>query len=234
MSLVDFLDAVERRRKTLVVYAPAEETDVVEQFSTRNVSVEYEPLPDGGPAGFVTVREDDDFVGSIGLPELREILDPPIRRPWNPAADAYGALYEVLDETLFATFDRRQLLAAAREIENRAWRVGRGTLRVGFQALSALRAQVPVYERLAAETDLEIHLYGRADWDPPPLPDVTVHTERGEIGRFWFLAFDGGDDPLNACALLAEERSDDEFYGFWTYEAGTVDSLLDYLSSTYG
>ena len=55
-----------------------------------------------------------------------------------------------------------------------------------------------------------------------------------EIGSFWFLAFDGGSEPQNACALLAEERSPEAFYGFWTYDEDLVGAIEAYLSSTYG
>ena len=237
MALADFFDAVEARRGTITVYAPEEPAWVADQFATRNVTVDYERLPAGVSAGFVIVREGSEFVASVGLGEFQEILRPPIRRPWEamPASSAYRALFDLLDDTIFTAFGRRQLLGAAREIEDRAFRVGNGSLRVGFQRLSALRVQVPVYETLGAETDLSIHVFGRADWEPPAIPNATVHAESApEIGDFWFLVFDGGDQPTNACALLAEERSPGEFYGFWTYDPGIVDDLEDYLASTYG
>jgi len=237
VTLADVLERVEAAGRTITVYSADEPTWVGDQFEARNVTVRHEPLPSGGPAGFVVVREADEFVASIGLAELREVLAPPIRRPWEdpPDSSGYRALFELLDDTLFTAFDRRQLLGAAREIEDRAWRVGTGTLRVGFQRLSAMRSQLPVYERLGAETALSIHVYGRADWEPPSVPNVTVHAESApEIGSFWFLAFDGGAEPQNACALLAEERRPDQFYGFWTYDGETVGAILAHLTSTYG
>lgn len=237
MALADFFDEVGSRRRTITVYASEEPAWVADQFATRNVTVDYEPLPPDAPTGFAVVGEGDEFVASIGLPELREILEPPIRRPWEepPDSSGYRALFELLEGTIFTAFDRRQLLGAAREIEDRAWRVGTGTLRVGFQRLSAMRSQVPVYTRLAEDTDLSIHVYGRDDWEPPAIPSATVHVETaGEIGDFWFLAFDGGDDRTNACALLAEERRPDEFYGFWTYDPDLVEEMLAYLAATYG
>lgn len=237
VALADFLHAVEAKRRTITVYSPASPDWIADQFATRNVDVEYEPLPPDSPTGFAVIYEGDEFVASIGLEELQEIVEPPIRRPWEPPPESsgYRALFDLLENTVFTAFDRRQLLGAAREIEDRAWRVGSGTLRVGFQRLSAMRSQVPVYERLAAETDLAIHLYGDADWEPPSIGGATVHrTDAGEIGDFWFLAFDGGDERSNACALLAEERRPDAFYGFWTYDVDSVDDLLSYLATTYG
>ncbi|WP_254663503.1 hypothetical protein [Haladaptatus sp. W1] len=54
----------------------------------------------------------------------------------------------------------------------------RGTLHVGFQSLSAFRAQTDVYRRLARETTLDVHIYGRADWQPPRIRNTTYRAER--------------------------------------------------------
>lgn len=237
MTLAELLDAAERRRKQVTLYGTDEEAELLAQLATRNVDVEHRTLPEGGPSGFLVVRDDDEFVGSIGVEELREMLEPPIHRPWDPefVGAGYRAVFELLDDTVFASLERRQLLAAAREIEDRAWRVGGGILRVGFQALSAMRAQVPVYARLGEETDLDIHVYGDVDWQPPAIANTTLHAEAGEeIGSFWFLAFDGGGDEVNACGLLAEEREPDRFYGFWTYDPAIVRRMLEHLREAYG
>lgn len=237
MDLAELLSAVERLRKDITVYAPEVDRDVVEQFATKNVSVDYRALPAAGPGGFVVLRDDDGFVGSVDLETLTELTSPPIPDVGDdPGIDpAYRALLEVLGDTLFSSFDRRQLLATAREFENRAWRVGDGTLRVGFQNPSALRAQVPTYARLGTETDLDVHVYVSEEWTAAAIPGVTVHAEDAEeIGRFWFLAFDGGGDEANRCGLVAEERSPGEFYGFWTYDPDRVGELLAHLADRYG
>ncbi len=235
MNFDRLLSTVERRRKTIAVYS-SDADDVADGFEVRNASVEHRRLPDAGSAGFAVVRDRDGFAGAIGLGELEEFVEPPIYSPWDEAflTAEYRTLFELLDDSLFASLDRRQLLAATREIENRAWRVGRGTLRVGFQRLSILETQVGFYARLGAETALDVHVYGRDDWDPPVIPNTTVHAESGdEIGSFWFLAFDGGDDETQACALLARERAPGEFSGFWTYDPQIVDEMMTYLRNTY-
>lgn len=237
MALSTFVDEIERRRKTIAVYSSSDPDWVADQFATRNVAVDYRPLPAHAGVGFAIVRDDGGFVASIGLPVLQTLLSPPLRRPGEdpPEAATYRELFELLDETMFTTFDRRQLLGTAREIEDRAFRVGRGTLRVGFQRPEAMHAQEPVYGYLAAETDLDVHLYVRSEWMPSTHLALTVHAESAdEIGAFWFLAFDGGDDEMNACALLAEERHPGRYYGFWTYDSRLVSRILDYLRSTYG
>ncbi|WP_266075793.1 DICT sensory domain-containing protein [Haladaptatus caseinilyticus] len=235
--LHDQIAAVERETKTLTVYSAEPTTDLGEQFETKNVVVKHERLRSVRRNGFLVVRDRHGFRGAIGLAPLREFLTPPVRVPWNPEFDSsrFRDLLSLLDRTLFSSFDRRQMLGTSREIEDRAWRVGRGELHVGFQSLNAFQAQVPVYRRLADETDLAIHIYGESDWQPPQVRNITYHTAgTDEIGMIWFLVYDGGSDDLQKCALVAEERDSNQFYGFWTYDPGSVNELIDYLRRAYG
>ena len=236
MTLSDLIAEVERRRKTIVAYSDAEAGEILRRFEGGTVDVEHRSLPSGGPGGFIVIREADEFVGAMGLSKFREIVSPPHHRPWDAEGvdSGYRALFEILDGTIFTSFDRGTLLAAAREIETTAWRVGRGTLHVGFQSLSALRSQIPVYRRLGVERALDIHLYGSADWNPPALANTTIHAESAdEIGSYWFLVYDGGDDR-ECRALIAEERSPNEYYGFWTVDTDIVAEGLRHLQRTYG
>lgn len=235
MTLADFVEDVADRRKTLVVYASDEAPDVTAHFETRNVTVEREPLVAGGPPGFVVLRDEDGFVGAFCLETMASLLEPPVFRPWHrdEVSEPWRSLYEILNNTLFSSFDRRQLLAATREIENRAWRIGAGTLRVGFQSRAAFEDQVDVYRRFVDETDLTLHVYV-ADADGPSLPGIDVFSAPDtEIGDYWFLAYDAAGDPLNACGLVAMERQPDAYTGFWTYEADRVAALSTYLEETY-
>jgi hypothetical protein len=231
----DLIESIERRRQTLVVYSADEET-VVDQFDARNATVESRRLPGDDPPGFVVIRDREGFVGSIGLAELSVLLEPPIYRPWSDEIDdaGYRALFELLDNTLFATLERRQLLAATREIENRAWRVGEGALHVGFERAGAIRQQAPVYDRLADETDLEIHVYWTGDEDVPELEDVAYHEGVDAVEDVWLVAYDGGGNDLDACALLAEERAPNEYYGFWTYDSEIVAEMFTQLRNGDG
>lgn len=237
MSFAAFLERVRGFRRELVFYAAEPDPELAAPFSERAVSIHHRRLPADTDEGFLVIRHDGEFVSSIGLDELREFVTPPIYRPWDEslASAEYRTLLEVLDNTLWYSLDRRQLLATSREIENRAWRVGRGALTVGFQRLPAFEEQIPVYERLAGETALDVHVYGHGDWETPTAPGVALHTDSGgELGDYWFLAFDGGGDDLQACALLARERDPDSFEGFWTYEPDLVDELQNYVRETYG
>ena len=232
MPLATLLETVERRRKTMTVYDG--DSDLKTQFAGRNVTVETRVRPAGTPGSFAVLRDESGFLGAVSLAMLQGLLKPPIRRPWDLDSldEGYRGLFELLDDTLFASLDRRQLLAATREIEDRAWRVGYGTLHVGFQSLDAFEAQTPVYSRLAEVTALDIHVYAVTDTPLATEPGVTFHTEpTDEIGRFWFLAFDGGDDDEQACALVAEEVEPDAYSGFWTYDPALVADVVESLHS---
>jgi hypothetical protein len=235
MSLRTFFDGIADRRRTITVFAP-ERYDALEgHFETRNVAVEQEPLPDDGSGGFVVVTEGGEFVGSVGAAAVRNLLSPKSSDRESGPDKATRALLDLLADTTFVSFDKRQLLVAAREIEERAYRHGRGTLRTGFQSLSALEDQRYVYATLVSESRLDVHVYGKPDWSPD-VPGAMVHAEETtEIGAYWFVVFDGGGDDRQACALVAEESDSDSgtFRGFWTYDAETVGDIGAYLRETY-
>lgn len=236
-QLADAIEDVERRRKTVEVYTndPGDVADVETQFATRNVRVVGERLPPA-EAGFVLVRDTDgQFTRAIGLDSFRQLLSPEVRPPWVLAeTDAEGAdVFDFLQNTVFTSYDRRRMLAATREIEERAWRVGGGSLYVGFENAGALAAQTSVYDRFARNSDVTVRVFVEDD----PVADVgdvyVIIDDEGEVGRYWFLAFDGDGNDLQKCALLAEERSPGRYYGFWTYDPWTVDDIISYLRSRY-
>ncbi|QSW98342.1 DICT sensory domain-containing protein [Haloterrigena alkaliphila] len=232
MTLSEYFDRLEAPARTVTVYAPPPRPDLVDRIATETGidAVDYRELPEAtrDDQGFLVVREDDAFVAAIGLPAVREFLEPPIVAPWAEGGDdsSYRRVIEVFETTVWSALERRQLLAISREIESRAWRVGSGTLRVGFQRAAALEAMVPVYVRLAGESSLDVHVYIADDWDRPSVPGVTIHADAGsEIGGYWFLTFDGSGDQLWNSALLARERDADSFEGYWTDDAHLVATL---------
>ena len=233
-SLREALTAVERDHKTITVFAQDVHPELLAQFAERNATVIHRPLPEGYDEEFLMVSQGAEFLGSVDFETLDALTTPPINPPWDPPRPEVRKLFELLDDSIFASFDRRQMLLAAREIEERAWRTDHGTLYTGFQRESAMDAQLEVYRKLATETNLDVHLFGPTDWHPPPVPGATVHAESaGEIGEFWFLVFDGGGDSNRKCALVAEERSRGVYYGFWTFDPDRVDDLATYLRETY-
>ncbi|WP_254862233.1 histidine kinase [Halovivax gelatinilyticus] len=245
-SLRDAFDAVEARERTLSVYTDRESvvTELTRQFSTRAVRVEHQPFPAADEPGFLVVKDGDgQFRGAVGLDHLSTIISPETHPPWRIDADdrSTAPALDFLENTIFTSFERRQMLAVTREIEERAWRVGTGTLYVGFQNAAAFDAQVSVYDRIARERELTIRIFIDDDWYPMQaavgerLEDsIDIVAEAGEeIGRFWFVLYGGGRSDLNASGLLAEERAEGSYYGFWTDEPDRVRSLINYLESTY-
>lgn len=227
-SFADVLADVEERRRTITIYAPALPDSLVDLFETRHVTVEHRFLPEGASEPFLTVTAGDRYVGSVDLPAVYDFTHPQIHDVGSPelVEAAYRKLTSLLPDTVFSALDRRQLLAAAREIEDRAWRVGTGRLDVGFQTLSKFRAQADVYDALATR-DLDIYVYVVADRPDrrPAIDGVTVHTGGGDLSEFWFMAFDGGPTSGQACGLVAEETSEG-YSGFWTYDPELVERIF--------
>lgn len=220
---------VRRRRKQFRVYAPAD-PGLDSKLATRNATVTHRPLGPEAPGGFLTIHDDGEFRGAVPLDTVATLLEPPVvgSGQLGDLSEPYRALVEVLDETVFGALDRRQLIATSREIEDRAFRVGRGTLHAGFQSLSAFESQVEAYRRLAGETHLSIHVYGRPDWTPPEIEGVTYHGTDA-IEPYWVVAFDGGGTATQRCALVARETGDG-FEGWWTYDPELVGRVVEGLT----
>jgi len=236
MSLTELIRGVENHEKTLTVFNS--DGDVVEtlraQFGDRNLTVTSETT-DQTPASFVVLSRNDEFVTAVSLASvLGEDSTQPATQ--EPDAETYRPILDHLDETMFTSYDTGQMVAASREIEDRAWRLGKGTLHSGFQKLSILGPKMDVYEQLASKDGLNVHAYATPDADVPEHDSpLTIHVERAdEIRESWFVVYDGAGIDVNKCALLAEEREPRTFYGFWTYDSETVDWILDYLRRSYG
>jgi hypothetical protein len=231
--LDSLLAAAYDREKRFTVYRRGEATDVEARFASHDVEVVHRDLPPGGPEPFLVIEDGGEFAGALSLADLAALLDPPIVRPGerDDVSAGYRVLFDVLDGTVFTAMDRRQLLAVSREIEDRAFRTGAGRLHAGFQTLSTFESQTDVYRRLAAETDLDVHVHGAADWTPPAIPGVTYHALAADsLDQYWVLAFDGGPDEYRACGLVAQERADG-YRGFWTDDPGTVGDILAALGA---
>ncbi len=136
-SLRDAFETVDRRRKTLEIRTDAEPVvaEFRRQFDTRNVDVTHRPLGAIDGTGFVIIRDSDgEFRGALGIDQFEAVLSPEIHPPWELAETELDSedLFSFLENTLFSSYDRRQMVATSREIEERAWRVGRGRLYAGF------------------------------------------------------------------------------------------------------
>ena len=240
MSLTELIRGVEDHEKTLTVFNAGREAveAVEERFHDRNLTVRAERTESGRPRAFAVLSsgnpEEEEFVTAAGLDDV--IGE---RTPTEPGVDdaAHRPILDHLDETMFTSYDTRQMVAASREIEDRAWRLGKGALHAGFQHLSLLQDQMGVYERLASKDGLDVHAYAYPDQGTVPdhAADLTIHVERSrEIESTRFVAYDGGGVDVNKCALLAEERDPRTFYGFWTYDPDTVDWIVECLERSCG
>ncbi|MBO4248164.1 histidine kinase [Halomicrobium sp. IBSBa] len=235
MSLSELIAGVEDHEKRLIVFNAGDDAaaDLRQQFSDRNVAVTAEETVSGRPGEFVTLSDEDGVIAAASLEQFTDRLarnDRPIGVEQSP----YRPILDELDETMFTSWSIGQMMAATREIEDRAFRVGRGSLHAGFQTVSTLAGELDRYEQLG-DGAVDVHAYAAPDEEPPETDNFTLHIERAtEIEESWFVVFDGGGDDGQKCALLAEERAPREFYGFWTYDADTVDWILEHLRSTYG
>lgn len=233
MTFSAIIDEIAQSRKTVVVYTPEDtDIDLAAKLLTRNVTVDHRRVPTIEADAFVVVREGERFSGAVALDDLLAFAEPPIRRPdeLDTVDPAHRAVYELFDETVFVALTRRQLLATSRELEDRAWRTGRGHLHAGFQSAAALDAQADLYAELAATTDVEVHLYiaDEPSTDRFDGTAVRVHTDPNpNVARYWFLLFEDGSDGTQNCALVAEQTDEESYRGFWTYDPSLVARALD-------
>jgi DICT domain-containing protein len=234
MTLSELIAGVEAHEKVLTVFNADE--DVVEalrdRFADRNLSVEAASA-EAGPDGYAVLSEDGQFLAAIGVTDVPTEAE---EQSVGFADATYRPVLDQLDETMFTSFATRKMVAASREIEDRAWRIGRGSLHAGFQMKSVLADELGVYNRLAERDGLSVHAYAYPDGegDLDASSELTVHLDDSdEIRDSWFVAYDGGGVDENKCALVAEEREPRRFYGFWTYDADTVDYVVRHLEHTY-
>lgn len=127
------------------------------------------------------------------------------------------------------------LIVMSRVIERTAYETGSGTLRSSFQRLSRLqdeRGTNEVYRSLGG-TAVDVHVYGRGDWERVHDLPVTVHAgDSFEYRRSWFVVFTP-DDPTaldDHVGLVALERERNVWDGYWTFEAETVREIEAYLA----
>jgi DICT domain-containing protein len=232
MSLTELIAGVEAHRKTLTVFNvdDAVVSTLRDQFADRNVAVRHAETAEG-PERYAVLHEGEEFVTAVSV---ADVLGDGEDRSVGFDDATYRPILDHLDEAMFTSFSVRKMVAASYEIEDRAWRVGTGALHAGFQTVSTFDTRRDVYERLGAREGLSVHAYAYPDTEPAPTDHVTLHAARAdELADTWFVVYDGGGVDENKCALLAEERGERSFYGFWTYDPRTVDYILDHLDRQY-
>lgn len=226
MSLGAIIDRVEHAERRVTLHSPpsrAVVSAVERAFGPQGVGVEV-AVEDGADRPRAMVRDGGEVVKTVPLADDAAGVE--------ATTDALTDALSTLDRTTFTSYGLRDMFAATREIEDRAWRVRRGCLRAGFQRVGPLADQRAVYRQLA--TVLDVHTYAVPDGPPPDLGEAVVHLNpAAEIERSWFVVYDGAGQPADKCALVAEERGDRQFAGFLTYEPALVDEVADYIATQY-
>jgi DICT domain-containing protein len=234
MGLFEVIAAVDDEEKTLTVFNPEAGVTAAlrEHFADRNLAIER-AASEAGPRNYAVLSREDDFLAAIDVGDVLESapgVTPGFTR------ETYEAVLDELDETVFTSYDTERMIAASKEIEDRAWRGAAGELHAGFQTCSRFASQASVYEHLAERGSLDVHVYaypeGREELGALTGPELHLSTST-EVRDTWFVAYDGGGVEAMKCALLAEERRPGSFYGFWTYDPTTVTEIVDYLRETY-
>jgi hypothetical protein len=224
-SLPEIIGDLERseRRLTLFDPPPGLVAELAERLTERQVTVEAAPAG-AGPDGYAVLTDEGGVLTAVEVSDVDPARD--------DVGDLLGRLYDGLDPLSFSTTDPDTLAATTREFEDRAWRVGSGSLHAGLRHPGALRAAADVYSRLG-RTDLDVHAYVHAGGDAPRVDNVAVHAvDREEIRHTGFVAFDGGPRRDDGCALLVDHRRGGTT-GVWTYDAEAVDRLVRHLSRRY-
>jgi DICT domain-containing protein len=237
MDLHRAIEYIRDHRKDLTLFNlddPSVAEDLASLFRAQNLRIRTARTASGRPRELAVLGWASDVLAIVDVAKLRELAGTvPTARDVGIADSEYADVLRHLKETTFTSYDREQLLYASREIEDRARRVGAGTIHAGFQRVSLMADQQRIYRDLASR-GVEVHTYGVADAELPDLGNGQIHTsDATEIQRSWFVVFDGDGDDCQKTALLAEQRGDNDWFGAWTYDAGIVDELCAHLDSTY-
>jgi hypothetical protein len=239
MNLRDCIEYIRHREKELRLFN-VDPTDAIHEdlgayFETLNVRISAERTASGAPEDVAVLSNATEVLAVVDVANLRELLDdvPTGASQLGIADGKYEDVLRHLKETTFTSYDRQQLLYASREIEDRARRVGQGSIHAGFQRCSVMADQQSVYTDLARR-GVSVHAYGVPDATPPDLGSGQIHAiSTDEIAETWFVVFDGGGNETQKTALLAHEHDENAFYGSWTYDPGLVDHVLAHLGQTY-
>lgn len=238
-DLRDSIEYIKDHEKELCLFN-VNSTDTIHDgikahFGTLNVRITGGRTVSGAPKEIAVLSNETEVLALVDVATLRQLLeDAPTGPDQLGIADGkYEDILRHLKETTFTSCDIEQLLYASREIEDRAHRVGQGSVHVGFQQCSIMAEQQSVYTDLARQ-GLSVHAYGVPDATPPDLGSGHVYAVLAdEIAETWFVVFDGGGDDTQKTALLARESDENAFYGVLTYDPGFVDHVLAHLNKTY-
>lgn len=237
MDLNRAIEYIQGHRKELTLFN-LDDTSVAGElaslFQTQNLRIGTARTASGRPREIAVLSSASGVLAVVDIAELRELVSSvPTARDVGIADSEYADVLQHLKETTFTSHDKEKLLYASREVEDRARRVGRGTIHAGFQRVSLMADQQRIYRDLARR-GVTVHAYGLADAPRPDYGSGQIHmTSAREIEQTWFVIFDGGGDSCQKTALIAELRGDNDWFGAWTYDPDIVDELCTHLETTY-
>jgi len=226
MVFGDVRDSVDGRRRRLVFYnaeSPSHCERVIDYVGVHDVEIEYVEDPDE-PDSTVAVQDDNTRLASDDIEAVATYID-----SWETDLSTEvspPSIFEALDETIFRSTNKSQLVLASRLIETRAAQAGTGRLAAGFQRLSLARPQLSFYTVLPPS--VTVSLYGEPDWLPPADCGIDAYdTASVDHTNYWWVVFDGTDQPGQHAALVAEETDEGSYTGFWTYRPSLVDEIRE-------
>jgi len=236
MDINRAIEYIRGHRKELTLFNlddPSVAGELASLFETQNLRIGTARTASGRPREVAVLSSASGVLAVVAVAELRELVSGvPTAADVGIADSEYADVLRPLKETTFTSYDKEELLYASREIEDRARRVGSGTIHAGFQRVSVMAEQQQIYRDLARR-GVDVHGYGLPDAPVPDFGSGRIHTtDAAEVEQSWFVIFDGGGQPTQKTALIAEQR-DDDWFGAWTYDAGIVDSLCTHFETTY-
>ena len=237
MDLSRAIEYIQHHRKDLTLFNLADPSvagELASLFRTQNLWIRTARTASGRPREVAVLSSASRVLAVVDVAELRELVSTvPTARDVGIADSEYADVLRPLKETTFTSYDKEELLYASREIEDRARRVGSGTIHAGFQRVSVMAEQQQIYRDIARR-GVDVHGYGLPDAPVPDFGSGRIHTtDAAEVEQSWFVIFDGGRDPLQKSALLADRRGPDEYFGVVTYKPALVDRALAYLTDRY-
>jgi hypothetical protein len=240
-SLHSLAESVLGSRQTVTVFnhSDGEMEKVRSYFDTFGVDVSTSDT-ENGPADFAVLHQGKEFLAAAPLGALSTAIDvEEVDLGEDVPEDHFGQLLLAhIDQSAFAAREvwRRFLIRMSRHIELRALRSGNGTFHAGFQELSRIyddHGTRGVYTEIA-DSGIDVHIYGTPDIDDVSGFDdsFTVHTdEENEIATTWFLVYTDGAD--RSATLVAEEKEDGRYHGFWSFDESVAKKATEYIESTY-
>jgi hypothetical protein len=230
MVFADVFAQVERRRRSVVFYN-VEDHDLCERIldyiGAHDVIIDY-VVDDEFPESTVVVQHNGETLSVDDAEAVANYID-----RWESEMSSGfrpPALFGALDETVFRSSNKHQLLLASRLIESRAAMIGTGRFAAGFQQLSLAQPQLSLYTALPSA--VTVSLYGEPDWIPPAETSITAYDPGTEShADYWWLVFDGAKQASQHVALLAEEQSSGEYTGFWTYRRSIIEAIQEVVDS---